>query len=252
MIPTPEPVSPHTSHPSGRDHIAQWLVGDVGHVAQLGETAEEWVCGLDRLPLLFGGVADAYHRGGHVEARSVRQHRPVTQGGSRLGNRPPAERLELLVGVAVEILQVREPLEGGVEVHHRGDGPASAPLDADFTDRDLPLPPPVRSSSSTSPSGFGTLLRGHARVTSSRWYRQPYRYPFCAGSRCPSKPRLSPTEKHFSLEPLQTHPASLRNQGLIANIHSRSGQRFRPELTDACSIGQSCNWSNCCIRLRSG
>ena len=125
----------------GRDHIGQWLVGQVdpGDVAQLGDAGEPRVALLDGVLVFLGREARADHRGRQVQTRVVGQRDRLAQHATRHGHGATPERLELLLGEPVEVLLRRELLpvqwlldgvevgiqrglaRGGVDVDHRRD-----------------------------------------------------------------------------------------------------------------------------------
>src|ERR671919_1215220 len=100
--------------PRARPHrpVARRQV-DPADVAQLGETTEPRIALLDGGLDLLGREPRAHDRARHVQARVVGQLRSLSQCRARLGNGPPPERLELLLGEPVEVFLVLELLPRG-------------------------------------------------------------------------------------------------------------------------------------------
>src|SRR5437762_4707044 len=86
--------------------------------------AEPRLALLDGLLVRPGRIARADDCARHVEARVVGQLGRLAQRGARLGNGPPPERLELLLGDSVEVLLRGSEL---LDVNHRPDLLRDAP-----------------------------------------------------------------------------------------------------------------------------
>src|SRR5918996_4462667 len=90
--------------PGARPHrpVARRQV-DPADVAQLGETTEPRIALLDGGLDLLGRVSRADDRARNVETRVVGQYGGLAQDATRLRNRSPPKRLELLLAEPVEV-----------------------------------------------------------------------------------------------------------------------------------------------------